>query len=100
MTKDPILELITHNAWQTSQQIQELLHGLGSRTQGAILADLVSLWIAGHIDLSELGNAPDNRPHTAAVRHEILTEWMALVVTLLPESESEVLRQAEPEGTA
>jgi hypothetical protein len=100
MTKDPVVEEMTERAAAVSRQIQALLHGLGPHAQGAVMADLVSLWIAGHIERSELGNTPDNRPLTDALRHEIITEWMNLVVMLLPASENEILARIEAEGHA
>jgi hypothetical protein len=97
--KDPLAELMTQRVEDVSRQIQELLHGLGNRTQGAILADLVSLWIAGHWDPDEL-RAGDAGRATFKVRAQALQEWHNLVIKLLPESEKEMMRRITPKGRA
>jgi hypothetical protein len=99
MPDDPIAELMTKRAEQVSREIHGLLHGLGVRTQGAILADLVSLWLAGQIVQSELGQPLDgDRPLTAAHRAHVFGEWVELVSDLVPESEKQMLHNVEPEG--
>jgi len=47
-------EDIDVKAWQAEieailEQIRPLLAGLGSVLQGAVLAELVSMWLAGHL---------------------------------------------------
>lgn len=91
-------ELMTQRAEQVSHEVQLLMKGLGARTQGAILADLVSLWVAGHFERSELGKPPKERKRTQQVRAEILIEWYALMMSLVPESEKEILARVEPQG--
>ena len=50
-----------------ADQIKPMLHGLGPEVQGAILAELVSIWLTGH--------APD-------IRRIVLTQWLGIVVEL------------------
>jgi hypothetical protein len=55
--------------------IKPMLQGHGPAVQGAILADMVSLWIAGH--------NPD-------IRAEVWANWATLVHRLVPASEQEL----------
>jgi len=94
-----IAELMTQRAEQVSGEMQALLHGLGVRTQGAILADLVSMWLAGQFDRSELDRPiGSDRPLTAQARAEAFEEFIALVRDLVPESEKQIMRRVEPKG--
>jgi hypothetical protein len=101
MPDNPIAELMTQTAERVSMEIHGLLHGLGVRTQGAILADLVSLWLAGQFEHSEVGlPLGSDRPLTAQVRAEALDEFVTLVRDLVPESEKQMMQNVEPEGRA
>lgn len=60
-------------ALQLSADIQPLLRGRGSELQGAVLADLVAIWLAGH--------------WPREVREEILQDWLATMRKLIPHSE-------------
>jgi hypothetical protein len=93
--EDPIAELMTLRAEQVSLEIQGLLHGLGMATQGIILADLLSMWLAGQFDISEVGRGG---PLTAELRTEALRDLIKLVNELLPESEKQLLRNVTPKG--
>lgn len=55
------------------------LHGHDSETQGAALAELVAIWLAGH--------HPD-------LRAEVRKLWLGLADNLLPIIEQEVLENA------
>jgi hypothetical protein len=85
---------------EVSHSIQMLLHGLGQGAQGAILADLVSLWLAGHWELDELHRLGQAGPATIAIRVNIFEEWRALVLQLLAASEREILERVETRGSA
>jgi hypothetical protein len=99
MNRDPIAELMTLRAEAASAEIQTLLHGLGMRTQGAVLADLTSMWLAGQFEAGEIGlPIGSDRPLTAAVREMALVEFIELVRLLVPESEKQILQNIEPEG--
>lgn len=58
-----------------SQRIKPILAGSGSGVQGGVLADLVSLWLAGH--------HPD-------LREGMLIEFVRLTRELIPPSEKEI----------
>jgi hypothetical protein len=70
-------------ALEISRQIQPMLAGLGSDLQGAILADLTAMWLAGHI-------AAD-RETTQAMRKQILDMHIEAVRDLIKPSEQELL---------
>lgn len=70
MTQDETRAIIA-----ISQQIKPYLVGAGASIQGGVLADLVSLWIAGH--------HPD-------LREDILTEFVRITRKLVPVSEKEI----------
>lgn len=57
------------------ERIKPMLAGRSGPVQGAVLADLLSLWIAGH------------HPR---LRDEILAEHIATVRRLVPHSEKEI----------
>ena len=79
-------------ALRVSKQIQPLLRGLGSDVQGAVLADLLSLWLAGHMS--------DNPEATEILRNVVLNEHIECVRDLIPASEMEILVRMPAEGNA
>jgi hypothetical protein len=91
-------EAMTKNAERLSRRCQRVLKGQGEATQGAVLADLVSLWLAGHMVPEEIGKA--EKPFTNEFRETMLTDWLATVRALVPESEKEILSRAHPRGRA
>jgi hypothetical protein len=68
-----------------SQVVRPLLHGHPPEVQGAVLADLLSLFIAGH---------------HPALREEILQEHIKIVRELVGPSEAEIFEQrgGRPQG--
>ena len=62
-------------ALSVSRRIQSELAGLGPDVQGAALADLVSLFFAGH---------------NPVVREEAIANWTKAMRELIPESEKEI----------
>jgi|SRR5262252_2912980 len=58
----------------TAEAIKPLLAGLGPEVQGAILAELVSIWLRGHIEVGA-------SKHGVARRH-ILKLWADTVLQL------------------
>lgn len=62
-----------------SMKIRPLLVGHGPDVQSAVLADLVSLWIAGH------------HPE---LRAKVLDGFVELIEQLVPESEKEIFGNA------
>jgi hypothetical protein len=59
-----------------SKQIQPLLKGRAPNVQSGVLADLLSLWLAGH--------------WPPEAREELLGDFVELVRDLVPESEKEL----------
>jgi hypothetical protein len=72
-------------AAEVSAQIEPLLAGLGPDVQGAILANLTAMWIAGH-----MAEDHDDHERTAAVRMKILRLHMEAVRSLIAPSEREL----------
>jgi hypothetical protein len=62
---------------QLIERIRPLLSGQLAPVQGAVLADLLAAWLAGHIDRS-------SNSHTAALREELLRHHLATVRALVP----------------
>ena len=58
-----------------SRQIKPYLVGAGAPIQGGVLADLVSLWLAGH---------------HPALREHMLTDFVRVIRELVPISEKEI----------
>lgn len=67
-----------------SRQIYELMAGRAAGIQGAICADLLSCWLAGHI-------VPGNEQATANAREAILKAHIETVRRLIPIQEREIL---------
>ena len=55
-----------------SDRISPILHGQDRQVQGAVLADLLARWLAGHC-------VPDDRFQTILMRGRILNEHMKIV---------------------
>lgn len=68
-TETEIVELVL--------RIRPLLAGCASRVQGGALADLLAIWLAGHI-------VPDNKRETDRLREEILRLHIRIVRKLVP----------------
>jgi hypothetical protein len=90
---DTIGEAAGRIAMRVSQQIQPLLSGLPSEVQGAALADLLSLWLAGHFVVG-------SSEATDALREAVLAEHIACVRDMIPSSEAEIILKMPAEGHA
>ena len=88
--KDPVAQFMTEAAERIAMEIRPMLAGLGVQVQGAILADLVSMWLAGIWEPSEL-RARKSGAGTQVIRLNMFEDWCKLVYQLLPESERELL---------
>jgi hypothetical protein len=55
-----------------TDRISPILHGQDRQVQGAVLADLLARWLAGHC-------VPDDRFQTILTRGRILNEHMKIV---------------------
>jgi hypothetical protein len=76
-------ESIPSHGLELSQRIKPMLAGLSPQVQGTALADLVSIFLAGH--------RPD-------VREEAFARWIKLVRDLLPLSEKQMFPNGKPDG--
>jgi hypothetical protein len=79
---DGVIDLVE----QVSRKIQNDLHGLGPQAQGAILAELFALYLAGHMG-----------PGAKEVREGIIETWLDTVRKLVPVNEAQILART-PEG--
>ena len=61
------------------REIGPLLAGQGAAAQGAVLADLLAMWIAGHC-------TPGSEHETRQTREELLEHHIATVRELVPEN--------------
>jgi hypothetical protein len=85
-------------AADTVKRILPLLHGLDPETTSAVLAQLVSMWVAGHVIL-EADGPNIERAETEAARQEVFAYWTSLVHRLVPISEAELLRDSGCQST-
>jgi len=67
--------------------ISPLLRGFPPEIQGAVLADLVSMWLAGHMG-----------PGAPELREELLAGHIELVRELIPVNEKIILERIPPAG--
>lgn len=70
-------ERMTARTEQLCREIQPFLAGEGAGVQGAVLADLVAMWLAGHVVLDD--NRKIDRDATDAARNAALDQWFDLV---------------------
>lgn len=68
------------------EQIAPMLHGEERSVQGAVCADLLARWLAGHMDVS-------SKAGTDKLREELLAEHLAVVRDLIPVNEGMLLEQ-------
>jgi hypothetical protein len=59
------------------EAVRPLFAGKRPEIQGAALADLLAMWLAGHVD-------PNDRPVTEAKREELIEIHLAMVRLLIP----------------
>jgi len=80
-------------ATELANHIGSLLYDRGAPVQGAILADLLATFIAGHL-------VPGDEAATKEVREILLGEHIKFVRKLIPEAEKEILARMETQGSA
>jgi hypothetical protein len=81
-------EAQAHEAMELIFRIHPLLHGQDRLVQGAVLAELLARWLAGHfVGADKLENA--------TFRAELLAEHLASVVRLVPLCEAELLERTK-----
>jgi hypothetical protein len=90
-----VVDSVIDRANKLSRQCQEILEGQGAAAQGLALADLLSLWLAGHIIIEELSAGADARPQTDQLRELLLQEHIKHVRQLVPASEREILARTQ-----
>lgn len=73
-----------------SRQIQPLLYRKGPLLVGAVLIDLVSLWIAGHVAIDPEGDALRTLDETRKLRQTLLSDFIIAVEGLIPASAEEI----------
>ena len=79
-------------------RISPLLHGIGADAQGGVLADLVAMWLAGHV-------VPGDPALTAVMRDDMLALWVDTMRQLIgPNAEisgaADVMRGGARRGSA
>lgn len=84
-------EEMTVRALTLSRIIAPVLYGEPSYVQGACLADLMSLWIAGHI-------VPGDPEATEKARRDFVADWLTAVWKLVPASEEQIMEQEAKNG--
>jgi hypothetical protein len=73
----------THEAEALAHKIRRLLEGRGPEVQGAVLADLVSIFFASH---------------HPALRAECVELWIRHMRELIPISEKQIFPNGKPQG--
>lgn len=71
--------------WEAVEGMKPHLQGIGAHIQGAALADLVAMWVAGH---------------HPAIREEHLQIWLGAMRALVPVNEAALFERygGKPEG--
>lgn len=80
MTKIRDIDDMAYEIEEISRKIHALLRGRPPNIQGGILADLTSMWLAGH---------------NPEARAQLFADWIKLVRDFVPESEKQIFG---PEG--
>lgn len=83
MTDDEAKRFYDDSVAPTVSQIRPILAGLDRRVQGAVLADLVSIYFAGH---------------HPSVRISVIDLWTNAMLRLIPESEKEIFPGGWPQS--
>ena len=78
-------------AVRLAAEIKPLLAGAGGPVQGAVLAELLAMWLAGHVNLHD---PADNK-----LREELLAEHLRHVRALVPIMEGEILAHMKRAAT-
>ena len=68
---------------ETVAKIRPMLAGLGPEVQGAVLADLFAMYLAGHVGC--------DAEEVAKIREEVIETWLKTVRELVPFNERELL---------
>jgi hypothetical protein len=68
-----------HTMIELVARIAPILEGYPPEIQSAVLADLTSMWLAGHQDLLD----PESE-QVQALRRQLFAQWCATVLDLVP----------------
>lgn len=79
---------ITAAILTASEKIAAVLEGLGPEMQGAILAELFSRWLAGHMVPDKPGSFEVEK-----MRQEVVENWLTLVYKMTPANEAMIREQ-------
>jgi hypothetical protein len=71
-----------------TNRIRPILAGQDPRVQSAVLADLLSMWLAGHF-------AGADKKENAKLRYQVLAQHLALMFSLIPIAEAELLERTK-----
>jgi hypothetical protein len=80
-----------HRAARLVEFVKPFFEGQGADVQSAALADLLSMWAAGHLFFDDDGNL--DRAETDQLRETILTNVLQLARDLLPANEKMLLKK-------
>jgi hypothetical protein len=69
--------------------VSPVLGGFAPEIQAAVLGELVSLWLAGHVG-----------PGADEIREELLQGHVQLVRDLIPQTEKQILSRMQTQGSA
>ena len=95
--KDIAADLLTGKAQDISKEMQGMLHGQGPLVAGAVLADLVSLWIAGHVMVNDNDLSDETTlKETRQLRQHLLADFIIAVESLIPLSADEIGTPHDP----
>jgi hypothetical protein len=83
------IEDVHKQVWETVRTIQPLLHGKGTFVQGAALADLTSIWLAGMFVFGDSNEV--DRVATDKLRKDMMEQHVASIFGLIPVNEDEIL---------
>lgn len=79
-----------------SRQIYPLLHGQNPLLVGAVLIDLVSMWLAGHVSVAESGNEEESLKYTRELRQQLLSDFIIAVEAMVPVNAKEIGNLHDP----
>jgi hypothetical protein len=76
---------------QRAVKIHKLLHGLPPDQQGAVIAELTALWMAGHVVGEETHLPVKQRVKTARFHRELLRLHVNQIADMLPAAQQGIL---------
>lgn len=80
-----------HDVEAIIDRVRPILAGNPAEVVGGALADLFSMWLAGHFDAA-------GRTETAALREALITQWLETVRKLIEPNEQMILARTRRES--